>query len=428
MARRDWESAAAVRVGVFLNGDAIRSTTARGEPVHDDSLLLLFNGRHEAVELRAAAAALRRAVARRALDRPTPDAEAASTRHAQAVAVAERSVVVLTPLPMRALIATYRLQLGPDLTFAEAAALVPYLRDLGISHLYLSPILQARRGSTHGYDVVDPRRVSDALGGEAGLRALAAAGARAARRHRAEPHGGVGREPVLDATPACGRQFFDLDPRGGHRRFFDIDELAGVRVEDPEVFAVTHGKIAELVRDGVIAGVRVDHIDGLADPAGYLQRLRERRASSTCGSRRSSSPVKRCRRGRSRARLATSSSSTSTRCSSIADGLDALDTTVVGRRSFHDVGAEAKAEQVRSTFRPEVRRLHRLADVADLEAGPRCTSGVPDLPRSPDPRRVGAGRAGAWPRCPTECRPTRYCVPGATRRSSWCASSRRRAR
>ena len=48
-----------------------------------------------------------------------------------------------------------------------------------------------------------------------------------------------------------------------------------MRVEDPEVFAVTHAKIVELVRDGVVDGVRVDHVDGLADPAGYLQRLRE---------------------------------------------------------------------------------------------------------------------------------------------------------
>ena len=61
--------------------------------------------------------------------------------------------------------ATYRLQLTPAFGFAAARALVPYLRDLGISHLYLSPSFQARPGSTHGYDVIDPRRVSDDLGG-----------------------------------------------------------------------------------------------------------------------------------------------------------------------------------------------------------------------------------------------------------------------
>ena len=67
--------------------------------------------------------------------------------------------------PQVELRATYRLQLSSDFGFADARALVPYLRDLGISHLYLSPSLQARRGSTHGYDVVDPRRFSRELGG-----------------------------------------------------------------------------------------------------------------------------------------------------------------------------------------------------------------------------------------------------------------------
>src|SRR5205823_8005688 len=83
------------------------------------------------------------------------------------------------PAPARVspdLRATYRLQLGPGLGFREARQLVPYLRDLGVSHLYLSPVLQARSGSTHGYDVVDPTRVSDELGGEDELRALCEAG------------------------------------------------------------------------------------------------------------------------------------------------------------------------------------------------------------------------------------------------------------
>ncbi|MDQ3723673.1 MAG: alpha-amylase family glycosyl hydrolase, partial [Actinomycetota bacterium] len=60
--------------------------------------------------------------------------------------------------------------------FDDVRALVPYLERLGVSHLYLSPSLQARSGSTHGYDVVDPTRVSESLGGEEGLRALAGAG------------------------------------------------------------------------------------------------------------------------------------------------------------------------------------------------------------------------------------------------------------
>ena len=74
---------------------------------------------------------------------------------------------------MTELRATYRLQLTTDFGFAQAQELVPYLRDLGISHLYLSPSFQARAGSTHGYDVIDPGRFSDALGGMAAFRELA---------------------------------------------------------------------------------------------------------------------------------------------------------------------------------------------------------------------------------------------------------------
>ena len=180
---------------------------------------------------------------------------------------------------MAAFRATYRLQLGEGLTFADAAALVPYLRDLGVSHLYLSPSFAARAGSTHGYDVVDPGRLSDVLGGEAGFRALADA-ARSA---------GLGllldivpnHMATDDANPYWAdrerrAQFFDLDPETGrHRRFFDIDHLAGVRQEDPEVFAATHALATRLVDEGLVDGLRIDHPDGLADPAEYLERLRD---------------------------------------------------------------------------------------------------------------------------------------------------------
>ncbi|MGH3370233.1 MAG: alpha-amylase family glycosyl hydrolase, partial [Nocardioidaceae bacterium] len=71
---------------------------------------------------------------------------------------------------------TYRLQLGPDCTFDGAAGLMGYLADLGVSHAYLSPVLQAAPGSTHGYDVTDPTAVSAELGGtEAFARMVAAA-------------------------------------------------------------------------------------------------------------------------------------------------------------------------------------------------------------------------------------------------------------
>jgi (1->4)-alpha-D-glucan 1-alpha-D-glucosylmutase len=171
--------------------------------------------------------------------------------------------------------ATYRLQLTPEFGFAQARELAPYLLELGISHLYLSPSLQARAGSTHGYDVVDPRHISPDLGGEEGFRALA--------------DGDLG--VILDIVPnhmaavdenpfwrdlELRQMFFDVDlTTGFHRRFFDVGELGGLKQEDWEVFWTTHAKVIELVREGLVDGVRVDHPDGLADPAQYFERLHE---------------------------------------------------------------------------------------------------------------------------------------------------------
>jgi (1->4)-alpha-D-glucan 1-alpha-D-glucosylmutase len=270
---------------------------------------------------------------------------------------------------MSAPIATYRLQLGPNLTFDGAARLVPYLRDLGVSHLYLSPVMQARSGSTHGYDVVDPTTVSAALGGEDRLRELA----------------GMGLPIVVDIVPnhmaatdenrfwrdrALRNRFFDIDAAGRHRRFFDIDDLAGVRQEDPEVFAVTHAKVFELVHDGVVAGVRVDHIDGLADPADYLRRLREGGVELVWvekilepGERLPPWPV-----------------SGTTGYEFLVDA-DALFVDPEGRgvldeiagidepgHAFAALGAAAKLEQVGTTFPPEVATLRALADLRGLDA------------------------------------------------------------
>nr|WSX49200.1 malto-oligosyltrehalose synthase [Streptomyces sp. NBC_00974] len=252
--------------------------------------------------------------------------------------------------------ATYRLQLRPEFTFTDARAVVPYLASLGVSHLHLSPVLEAVPGSTHGYDVTDHTRVRAELGGEGGLRELAAT-ARAhglalvldivpnhmavpapLRLNRAlwevaregpespyahwfdidwEAGGGKLLLPVLGepldpgelkvdgrgdrAVLRIGELEFplrrgtaELEPTAllaaqwyrpaywreartslNYRRFFTISELIGVRVEDPGVFAATHAKVLELVRDGVVAGLRIDHVDGLADPEGYLRRLRE---------------------------------------------------------------------------------------------------------------------------------------------------------
>src|SRR5215212_195961 len=238
---------------------------------------------------------------------------------------------------------TYRVQLSAAFGFAAARAVVPYLAGLGVTHLYTSPILQARSGSSHGYDVVDPTRVSSELGGEAGLRdlvaALRAAGmglivdlvpnhmttsdespwwvetlrggpsAAAARvfdidweaggdKVRLPVLGGPvetvadqikvaggwvtyhdHRFPLAPGTDRLDQQHYELvDWRRAavdinYRRFFTVNELIGVRQEDPEVYDLTHAKILGLVEEGMIDGIRVDHIDGLADPAAYLDRL-----------------------------------------------------------------------------------------------------------------------------------------------------------
>ena len=76
--------------------------------------------------------------------------------------------------------------------------------------------------------------------------------------------------------PELRQMFFDVDLRTGfHRRFFDVGELGGVKQEEWEVFWATHAKVIELVRARVVDGVRVDHPDGLANPAEYLARLRD---------------------------------------------------------------------------------------------------------------------------------------------------------
>jgi (1->4)-alpha-D-glucan 1-alpha-D-glucosylmutase len=326
--------------------------------------------------------------------------------------------------------ATYRLQLRAEFDFAAASAQAEYLARLGISHVYCSPYLQAARGSTHGYDVVDPTRISEDLGGDDGHRAMcesfAARGLTqlldivpnhmsiADRRNRwwwdvladgqgspysaffdidweiDEPklrhrvllpvlgdhvgrvledgrlrlasEGGtlwiayqdsryplsietvaelltattdgrldqvvaavsslppgkdeagrqqryqartaiagrvaelLGETPIAAAVDAVlGQLNTDVAALDrilneqhhrlarwqtgveevNYRRFFDIDTLVALRIEDPMVFTESTLLVAELVRRGDVDGLRIDHIDGLRRPLQYAQRLRE---------------------------------------------------------------------------------------------------------------------------------------------------------
>jgi len=251
-------------------------------------------------------------------------------------------------------VSTYRLQLrgsasGQTFTFADAEHILDYLGDLGVSHLYLSPVLTAVDGSAHGYDVTDPTTVSAELGGSAGLDRLSKAAAARGMgliidivpnhlgvdQPRQNPwwwdvltygrdsayasyfdidwDGGDGRiilpllgsdDDIADLTvdgellrlgdlalpiaPGTGqgtgaqvhdRQHYQLigwkNNRCGYRRFFAITSLAGLRQEDRRVFEATHQEIARWFADGLVDGLRVDHPDGLADPAGYLTWLRQ---------------------------------------------------------------------------------------------------------------------------------------------------------
>ena len=93
--------------------------------------------------------------------------------------------------------ATYRLQLHASFGFSQAAAVAPYLAQLGVSHVYLSPIFKARPGSVHGYDVTDHNQLNPELGTEEDFASMIEAfrrpRARANPGHRSQSHGRMGR-------------------------------------------------------------------------------------------------------------------------------------------------------------------------------------------------------------------------------------------
>ncbi|MFR9788302.1 malto-oligosyltrehalose synthase [Streptomyces sp. MB22_4] len=154
--------------------------------------------------------------------------------------------------------ATYRLQLQPAFPFSAAAAAVPYLASLGVSHLHLSPVLEAVPGSTHGYDVVDHSRVRAELGGEEGLRALS----RTAREH------GLGL--VLDivpnhmaTAPRYNRALWEVlreGPESPYARWFDIDwDAGGGRLLLPVLGGPLGAELEHLAVDGDVLRCR-DHV------------------------------------------------------------------------------------------------------------------------------------------------------------------------
>ncbi|WP_205471317.1 malto-oligosyltrehalose synthase [Nocardioides sp. SYSU D00038] len=262
---------------------------------------------------------------------------------------------------MRIPTSTYRFQLSDDFDLFEATRRLPYLYELGVDWVYLSPLLASEPGSTHGYDVASHEHLDPSRGGEEGLAALSAEARRlgmgvlvdivpnhvgvaepaedswwwdvlrlgrdsehaaafdvdwAAGEGRiripvvgdddqAEPGGPIanlrlvdspdGPELVYhdhhypvapgtaddgaDADTVHGRQHYELvnwhlaDDELNYRRFFAVNTLAAVRVEDPEVFAQSHVEVRRWFTEGLVDGLRVDHPDGLRDPQRYLDDL-----------------------------------------------------------------------------------------------------------------------------------------------------------
>lgn len=261
--------------------------------------------------------------------------------------------------PGRVPTSTYRLQVRESFDLDAARELLPYLDDLGVGWVYLSPILQAHPGSDHGYDVVDPTRVDPARGGAEALARLSAEAHRrgmgvvvdivpnhvgvespatngwwwdvlkhgresrfarffdvdwvAGRGHvllpvvgdedQPGPDGPIANLRLVDGmlgyhdhrfpiAPGTAddtddpdvvheRQHYRLvswraaDDDLDYRRFFAVNTLAGVRVEDRDVFEASHVEVARWFRERLVDGLRVDHPDGLRHPAAYLADLAE---------------------------------------------------------------------------------------------------------------------------------------------------------
>ena len=252
---------------------------------------------------------------------------------------------------------------------------MPYVRELGASHLYLSPSLQARHGSTHGYDVVDPTRISDDLGGEdefRGLCAVARAAGLGVVLDVVPNHMAVSEENPFWVDEGLRAKVFDWDSQTGwYRRFFDIAELAGVRVEDSEIFEATHAKVLQLVEAQLVDGLRVDHPDGLANPREYLERLRSRGVERVWVEK-ILEPGERLRDGwpvEGTTGYEFANDVTALFVDPAGEGtLTELYAEVTGeRRSFAEVAHEAKLEVARTIFSPEFERLRSLFAYERLE-------------------------------------------------------------
>jgi (1->4)-alpha-D-glucan 1-alpha-D-glucosylmutase len=121
---------------------------------------------------------------------------------------------------MRVPVSTYRLQFTPVFGFAQAQAIVTYLSDLGITDIYASPIFQARKGSEHGYDVVDPNQINAEIGTRQEFDALLG---EAQRRHMGWVQDIVPNHMAYDGENRMLMDVLEKGPSSPFRDFFDID-------------------------------------------------------------------------------------------------------------------------------------------------------------------------------------------------------------
>jgi isoamylase len=177
MSEADWDDHQTRCFGMFLAGRGIDDVDEEGRPIVDDDLLILLNAGPTEIEFHVPPLPEVREAWRLLVD--TADDEAEESVHArESTRLEPRSLkffraparVLRTGGAVHVLGATYRLQLSPDFGFDQAREVTNYLRHLGVSDVYSSPILAAARGSTHGYDVVDHGRLNAELGGEPAFR------------------------------------------------------------------------------------------------------------------------------------------------------------------------------------------------------------------------------------------------------------------
>jgi (1->4)-alpha-D-glucan 1-alpha-D-glucosylmutase len=185
-------------------------------------------------------------------------------------------------------VATYRIQFNADFPLKSAFDTIGYLRKLGISDIYSSPLTKAAPGSQHGYDVIDPTRLNPEICDFKGLKQftnllhqnnMALLMDFVPNHMSASNHNKWWRDVIKNGKNSPYAGYFDINwqvkNKISYRRFFDINELVCLRMEDKTVFKAVHSLIWKLISKDMIDGLRIDHIDGLLDPAAYLVGLKK---------------------------------------------------------------------------------------------------------------------------------------------------------